>query len=116
MYQFSYAEVTQDSSATAREREREALDRMVDALKRADAAGPRSREAIEAIYLTRNLWSILVEDLATPGNALPEELRASLISIGLWVMREAEAIRLGQRESFSTMIEVTTMIRDGLGE
>ena len=111
MYQFSYAEVTQDSSATARDQEREALDRMVDALKRADAAGPRSREAIEAIYLTRNLWSLLVEDLATPGNALPDELRG-----GLWVMREAEAIRLGPRDDFSAMIEVTSMIRDGLGE
>ncbi len=55
MYQFSYAEVSSESSATARDREREALDRTVDALKRAQAAGPKSREAIEAIYLTRSL-------------------------------------------------------------
>ena len=116
MYQFSYAEVTQDSSATARDREREALDRMLDALRRAEAAGTRSREAVEAIYLTRNLWALLVEDLANPENALPEELRAGLISIGLWIMREAEALRLGQRDSFAAMIEITTMIRDGLGD
>jgi len=116
MYQFSYAEVAQESSATAREREREALDRTIEALQRGEAAGPRSREAIEAIYVTRNLWAVLVEDLASPENALPEELRAALISIGLWIMREAENIRLGRSDSFATMIEITTMIRDGLGE
>ncbi|MET0257298.1 MAG: flagellar biosynthesis regulator FlaF [Methylobacterium sp.] len=114
MYQFSYAEVAQESSSTAREREREAFDNMIASLERAETAGPRSREAIEAIYVTRNLWSILVEDLASPENALPEELRASLISIGLWVMREAESIRLGRVESFQPMIEITQMIRDGL--
>ncbi len=58
----------------------------------------------------------LVEDLANPENALPEELRAALISIGLWIMREAEAIRLGRSDDFSAMIEITAMIRDGLGE
>ena len=114
MYQFSYAEVKQESSATAREREREALDHALDVLTRAEEAGPRSREAIEAVYVTRNLWSILVEDLASPGNGLPEQLRARLISMGLWVMREGDAIRLGKTESFKAMIDVTAMIRDGL--
>lgn len=114
MYQFSYAEVSQESAATARDREREAMDHAIAALTRAEAAGPRSREATEAIYVTRNLWAMLVEDLAEPGNGLPEELRASLISIGLWIMRESENIRLGRSKSFQPMIEITTMIRDGL--
>lgn len=114
MYQFSYAEIAEDSFATSREREREAFDRSIEAMTRAEAAGPRSREAIEAIYLTRSLWAILVEDLAQPENQLPEDLRATLISIGLWIMREAEAIRLGRVTSFRGLIDVTVSIRDGL--
>lgn len=113
MYQFSYAEIAQDSFSTAREREREALGRSIEAMQRAEAAGPRSREAVEAVFLTRSLWAILVEDLAEPENQLPEDLRASLISIGLWIMREAEAIRLGKVKSFKGLIEVTTSIREG---
>ncbi|RYG98272.1 MAG: flagellar biosynthesis regulator FlhF, partial [Alphaproteobacteria bacterium] len=35
MYQFSYAEVAQESSSTAREREREAFDNMIASLERA---------------------------------------------------------------------------------
>jgi flagellar biosynthesis activator protein FlaF len=114
MYQFSYAEVAQESGANARDRERQALGHAIALLERAEEAGPRSREAVEAIYVTRNLWSILVEDLANPENALPDELRANLISIGLWIMKEAEAVRLGKSGSFQGMIEVTSMIRDGL--
>ncbi|GGE19794.1 flagellar biosynthesis regulatory protein FlaF [Aureimonas endophytica] len=114
MYQFSYSEIRQDSGADARERERQALDRAIELMERAETAGVHSAESVEAIYATRTLWSILVEDLASPDNSLSEELRASLISIGLWVMREAESIRLGKSTSFRGIIDVTTLIREGL--
>ena len=58
----------------------------------------RSREAIEAVLFVRRLWGILIEDLARPENDLPQTLRADLISIGLWIMREAEQIRLEASE------------------
>lgn len=116
MYQFSYAEVAEESFSTARDREREALDHALQLMQEAEQKGAGSREAVEAIYRVRSLWAVLVEDLASPENVLPEELRASLISIGLWVMREAENIRLGRTKSFAAMIEITTMIRDGLGD
>jgi flagellar biosynthesis activator protein FlaF len=114
MYQFSYAEIRHESGSSARERERQALEHTLEVLVRAEQNGPRSSAAIEAIYVTRTLWSVLIEDLANPENALPEELRAGLISIGLWVMRETDAIRTGKANSFRGIIDVTTMIRDGL--
>lgn len=114
MYQFSYAEVAQDVEVDARDRERQALSHSIALLEKAQAKGPRSRDAIEAIYMTRSLWSILVEDLASAENGLPEVLRAELISIGLWIMREAEAIRLGKSKNFAGIIEVSTTIRNGL--
>ena len=76
MYQFSYAEVAQDIEVDARERERQALDHSIEQLKKADAEGPRSRAAIEAIYTTRSLWALVIEDLASADNGLPEALRA----------------------------------------
>ncbi len=114
MYQFSYSEIQEESGGQARDRERAALGHAIELMERAEAAGAQSTLAVEAIYATRTLWSLLVEDLANPENALPEELRASLISIGLWVMREADAIRLGKTQSFRGIIDVTAMIRDGL--
>ncbi|MDY8108085.1 flagellar biosynthesis regulator FlaF [Fulvimarina sp. 2208YS6-2-32] len=114
MYQFSYAEVAQDTAADARDRERQAFDHSLALLERAEKNGPRSRDAIEAVYITRSLWAILVEDLGSADNGLPDELRGELISIGLWIMSEAELIRAGKSENFRGIIEVTRMIRDGL--
>lgn len=114
MYQFSYAEILDDDQYQARERERHALDRAVMLLKQAEQRGPASRECAEALMFLRNVWTILIEDLAGAENALPESLRASLISIGLWVMRQADEIRLDRSADFRGLIEVNETIRDGL--
>jgi flagellar biosynthesis activator protein FlaF len=114
MYQFSYAEVLDETPRGARERERVAIGRSIDLLEAAERNGVRSREAIEAVLFVRRLWGVLVEDLADPENDLPQALRADLISIGLWIMREAEQIRLEKSTNFKGIIEVSTAIRDGL--
>jgi flagellar protein FlaF len=114
MYQFSYAEVLDETPQGARERERLAIDHSIELLRAAQKAGPNSREAIEAALYIRRLWSVLIEDLAKTENDLPKQLRADLISVGLWIMREAEQLRLEKPVSFESMIEVSTAIRDGL--
>lgn len=114
MYQFSYAEVLDEVPADARQRERHAIDRSIELLHAAEKSGARSREAIEALLYARRLWGFFIEDLAKEENDLPQPLRADLISIGLWIMREAEQIRLEKSDNFRGLIEVTTSIRDGL--
>jgi flagellar protein FlaF len=114
MYQFSYAEIVQDTCGEARLRERQAFERGIALLRLARDAGLESRETVEALHYVRTLWAILVEDLANPENDLPEALRADLISIGLWVMREAENIRLGRTVSLEDIIEINQTICDGL--
>jgi flagellar biosynthesis activator protein FlaF len=114
MYRFSYAEVLEDTPRTARERERAAIDHSIELLQAATGKGAKSREAIEAIYFLRRLWAIFIEDLAKPENELPQSLRADLISVGLWIMREAEEIRQERSENFKGLIEVSKLIAEGL--
>jgi len=114
MYQFSYAEVLDETPKGARERERQAIDRSIELLREAETKGVRSRESVEALLFLRRLWMYLLEDLAKPENDLPPQLRADLISIGLWVLREGEAIRLEKSSNFQGLIEVSSAIRDGL--
>lgn len=114
MYQFSYAEIVEDTFSDTRARERQAVERAVGLLRAAQAAGARSRETVEALHYVRQLWAILIEDLASPENDLPQKLRADLISIGLWVMREAEAIRLGHTDEFDAIIDINQTIAEGL--
>jgi flagellar protein FlaF len=114
MYQFSYAEVVEDSGRDARQRERQAFERAIDLLKRAEERGANSSEAAEALFFLQRLWTILTTDLASDENALPASLRASLISIGIWIMKEVEAIRSGRTRSFLGLIDINTIISEGL--
>jgi len=114
MYQFSYAEVVDDACSDSRGRERRAVERGVELLRKAQASGVNSRDTIEALHYVRNLWSILMDDLAQKENDLPDALRADLISIGIWVLRETEQIRQHRTDDFQNLIEINSMICEGL--
>ncbi len=87
MYQFTYAEVVEDSPREMRARERDALDRAVALLDNARHAGAQSKQGEEALTYLRRLWTIFLDDLGSNGNDLPEDLRAQLISIGIWIVK-----------------------------
>ena len=114
MYQFSYAEIMEDGVANAKDRERQALTRSIELLTLARDEKGYSREAIEALFYTRRVWIRLIEDLKQPENQLDAELRANLISIAIWILKECDRIRKRQSTNFQGIIDVTTIIRDGL--
>lgn len=114
MYQFSYAEIMEDGVADAKERERQALTRSIELLAAARDDAGYSRNAIEALFYTRRVWIRLIEDLRQPENQLDAELRANLISIAIWILKECDRIRKRQSVNFQGIIDVTTIIRDGL--
>lgn len=114
MYRFSYAEILEDAGTEGRAREREALDQAIELLQRAATCGPRSPEAVEAVRYLQTLWGFFIKDLVDPNNALAEQLRADLISIGLWVLKESDRYIQQQSENINGLIDVNMTIRDGL--
>ena len=114
MIQVSYAEIETDSLVGSREREQLLLDQSVELMEKALADGPQSTAAIEAMHFTIRIWTHLMEDLAQPENGLSDELRASLISIGIWILKEADAVRQGTSDGIAEILDITRIIRDGL--
>ena len=114
MYEFAYNEVIEDSHQTMRARERAAMDRVIAMLRAGQQRGPLSRERIEALYYLKRLWTIFLDDLKDPANELPEQLRAGIISIGIWMMKEIERARTRATDDLMPMIEINELIRDGL--
>lgn len=114
MYQFSYADILADDADDARARERQALDQAVALLQHAGERAAGSPEATKALDFTNDLWAFFIRDLAHPGNAMPDELRANLMSIGLGVMAECRRIALGESRDFASVAEICGIIRDGL--
>lgn len=114
MYHTRYAEILDDASSEARAHERRALDHAIELLTEADKQGRRSREATEALLFVSRLWSVFLEDLASPENGLPDALRADLVSIGIWVLKEVDRIQRDESDDFVGLIEICKTIRGGL--
>ena len=94
MFEFAYKEIVDDSPQAMRAQERRAMDHVIELLKDASSVGH--------------------EDLNNPENALPDQLRAGLISIGIWVNREIDRINSGAATDLTPLIEINEIIRDGL--
>lgn len=114
MFQFSYADILEDSPLEGRARDYQALSQSIALMEEAEAEGPKSLTAVTAIYKVRQLWSFLIEDVGRPQCELPIPLRAQLISIGLWIFRELEDLRSGKSKSFRDIIDITKTIAEGM--
>jgi len=114
MYQSSYMEHLAETPKECRDRERRAFDRAIELLQHAQVTGKSLPESTDALHFLCRLWRALIEDLVSPDNDLPEILRADLISIGFWVIKEAEFIRSGRSTNFRGLIEICAIVRDGL--
>jgi flagellar protein FlaF len=114
MQRIQYGELLEDDQQVARERERVALEQSILLLEQASTPGAPLASTAEAIAFTSKLWTLLVEDLASPENGLPKELRAQLVSIGIWILRELEGARTDEAKGLADVIVVSKAIRDGL--
>ena len=73
MYQFSYAEVLDETPRGARERERHAIDRSIELLEAAEQGGVADRaRRSRPCCSCGGCGEPLVEDLASPENDLPQ--------------------------------------------
>jgi len=68
---------------------------------------------IHAVNWNRRLWSTLSADCALPGNKLPRETRAGIISLAIWVSKHSSKVARGQ-ETLDPLINVNRTIMTGL--
>lgn len=114
MFAQSYENIIAESTDNAKQKEREAFDHAIELLVKSQDPAASSMDLIDALRFLEQLWTILMEDLAEPDNSLSQEVKAQLISIGIWMMKEIVALRLGQSSDLNTLIEVNQIIRNGL--
>jgi flagellar biosynthesis activator protein FlaF len=110
----AYEVVVEDSSREARARERQALSIGIDRLERLQRDLFSVEDLVQSLLYVRRLWTIFIEDLVHPENGLPENLRADIISIGLWTVKEADRLREERSSDVMQLIEINRMIRDAL--
>jgi flagellar protein FlaF len=68
---------------------------------------------VDVLDWNRRVWSALRDDCSSPGNGLPASLRASIISLAIWVGRHTSAV-IRREEQIEPLIEVNRIIMQGL--
>ena len=78
------------------------------------ATDPRKMAClVEALNANKRMWDVFVEDVGMAGNQLPRELRADIVSLGIWVGKESDLI-LDGRGDLSALISINRAISRGL--
>ena len=107
----------QQASARA-ESPREMEYRLVGQVTRALMDASMAPEAdlakrMDALDWNRRLWATLASDCAEANNGLPTPLRASMISLSLWVNKHTSAV-MRREEDFEPLIEINRIVMQGL--
>lgn len=110
----TYVQMRQTAPAFARNQERQAFDAGIALMEAAQGNANDSQRSIDAVRHMQRLWSFLIKDLADPSNDLSDELKANLISIGLWVLKETDAILAGTSANWNGLIDINRTVREGL--
>ena len=77
----------------------------------ASATGVPQRVA--ALHTNHKLWSVLLIDLSSPGNALPRELKGRLASLAIWVQRESVRL-MDTTDPLDALIGINRDMAEGL--
>ena len=108
----AYASV-QNAVETPRDLEVRAISHITRQLVEANTADAHPIDRTRALNGNIRLWSLLMEDLSDPGNALPDKLKANYISLGLFSRRTSLAA-LTTPPDLSPLIRINTDILDAL--
>ena len=76
-------------------------------------AGLSGAALMPILHRNREVWNAFANACAMAGNQLPDALRASIVSVGLWVERFTSDVVAG-RDSIEELITVNRSIIDGL--
>lgn len=76
-------------------------------------AGLKGTSLMSALHRNREMWSAFASACGSPGNALPDELRAGIISLALWVDRFTSDV-VTDREPIDELIGVNRLLLEGL--
>ena len=99
---------------TPRGTEYEVFARITHRLKAAAALDKTQFPSlVRALHENRELWTMLAADVASPGNALPPQLRAQIIYLYEFTMQHTTKV-IGGTATPDVLIDINTAIMRGL--
>lgn len=106
---------TQVASEEPRETEYRLMGRVTGALMEARDRELKGAELMKALDWNRRMWSAFATDCATNDNYLPQETRAGIISLSLYVSKTCSKVMRGEA-SINDLIVINRNIMEGLAK
>ena len=75
----------------------------------------RDKDTIAALDWNRRMWSVYSSDCGAKGNQLPNQLRAGIISLAIWVSKHTSQVMRG-KESIDALININKTVMEGLAD
>jgi flagellar biosynthesis activator protein FlaF len=104
---------TQLIAEDPRQTEYRLFGQVTGALISAQKTGITGGPLAEAVDWNRKLWRTLAADCLDDRNQLPQELRANIVSLSLWVTKYSKEVTR-QGASLDPLIDVNRTIMQGL--
>ena len=106
-------QTTQKTTETHSQTEYRLFTDVTRALVQAKDKAKLDPQRHEALYWNKQVWSTLATDCGSQGNQLPQQLRASIISISIWVAKYSSLVARGE-EDIQALIDINKDIMEGL--
>lgn len=106
-------QMARSRAETPRAAEHRLLSEITGEMMIARDQGLRGAALMPTLHRNREMWSAFATDCGGPGNGLPIELRAQIISLALWVERLTSQVVSG-RGPIEELIGLNRTIMEGL--
>ena len=93
--------------------EYQVFDRVTKALSSSKDKALDDKDYLEALDTNRRLWQALEVDVSSTENVLPDELKAKIISLAIWVDKHSAKVTRGEAK-LQPLITVNQAIMEGL--
>lgn len=103
----------QNRTEDPRKTEYRLFAQVTKALMDAGAEGESKTVLAKAVHWNRRVWLTLQADCANDDNCLPEEVRAGIISLAIWVDKHSRMVLKGEAD-ITALIDVNRTVMEGL--
>ncbi len=114
MFNLAYSESMEDEQQSARDSEREVIQRSTEMMQESDENPHDAQSRVRAIHFTSQIWSYFLNDLVSVENQTADELKASLMSLGIFILKHLESMRKDPSLNFEPVTEISKTIQQGL--
>ncbi|MEM7288882.1 MAG: flagellar biosynthesis regulator FlaF [Pseudomonadota bacterium] len=114
MFVQAYRDITADDQGKERSNEREIISMTIARMVACDTNPNDGLARVKTIHFVKDVWTYFMNDLASSENAMPTELKASLFSLGIFVLKHLQRMRDETDAKFAPLIEISETIKKGL--